>query len=259
MNRVKIAYGEQDEQFGHLYLPESPVAEPLPVIMIIHGGFWSGQYALNLGTQYATEFADAGFAAWNIEYRRVGAGGLWPETSADVAQALDAVGGVVQGHSPIPLDLGDVRVLGHSAGGHLAGWLASRRESSIRPSRVVLQAAVLDLAFGPAHGSVNPAVHAFLGASFEDDPDLYRSASPAHLLPTGVPVHCIHGSLDVQVPVSQSERYVAAATDAGDEAVLSVIDGEDHFAFLQPGSSCWNRSVTAATDRAAHQLECERR
>lgn len=248
MNRINIAYGEHPEQYGHLYLPETAVQEPLPVVVVIHGGFWSGRYALNLGTQYAVEFARAGFAAWNIEYRRVGAGGLWPEVNRDVVDAVDAVGGVVQQHSPFRLDLDDVRVVGHSAGGHLALWLAGQKDSKIRPSRVVSQAGVLDLTAGPSSGHINPAVQELLDVTYADAPQDYVAASPLHRLPIGIPVHCIHGALDVQVPVSQSERYVEAAVGAGDEARLTVVDGEDHFAFLQPGSECWKQSLSAVLD-----------
>ncbi|MDJ0394562.1 alpha/beta hydrolase [Rhodococcus sp. G-MC3] len=245
MNRIKIDYGEHPEQYGHLYLPESPVREPLPVVMVVHGGSWSGRYALTLGTQYAVEFARAGLAAWNIEYRRVGKGGVWPEVGSDVSAALQAVGSLVQQHSPIPFDTNDIRVIGHSAGGHLAVWMTGERQLPIRPSLVVSQAGVLDLAAGPASGHANPAVESLLDARYEDAPELYRAASPLHRLPTGVPVRCIHGAADVQVPVTHSERYVAAATAAGDVAGLSVIDGEDHFAFLAPGTECWKQSMAA--------------
>lgn len=248
MNRTLISYGDHPEQFGHLYLPEGDAAEPIPVVTVIHGGFWSGRYALNLGTQYAIEFARAGLAAWNIEYRRVGAGGLWPEISSDVESAMAAIGDVVQHRSRAALDLDDVRVVGHSAGGHLAVWLAGQKSSAVRPSRVVSQAGVLDLTVGPVNARVDPAVEALLGIRYEDDPDAFRAASPLHRLPTGIPVHCIHGALDVQVPLAHSERYVTAASEAGDEARLSVVAGEDHFAFLQPGSECWSRSVAAVVE-----------
>jgi acetyl esterase/lipase len=250
VNRVKIAYGAHPEQYGHLYVPESAEAQRLPVVVVIHGGFWSGQYALNLGTQYAIELARAGVVAWNIEYRRVGAGGSWPEMRADVLAAMDALAGIVQEQSSIAFDLNDVRVLGHSAGGHLAVWLAGERDAAVRPSLVVSQAGVLDLEVGPSTGHVNPAVQALLGSAYEDAPDLYRLASPIFRVPTGVPVRCVHGALDVQVPVSQSERYVAAAREAGDDAQSTVVSGEDHFAFLQPGTECWTRSLEAVLGRA---------
>lgn len=240
-----MAYGTHPEQFGHLYLPDSPVAERLPVVVIVHGGFWSGRYALNLGTQYAVEFARAGVAAWNIEYRRVGAGGTWPEIGSDVLAALNALGHVVQEHSQMQFDLDDVRVIGHSAGGHLAVWAAGEQASKIRPSRVVSQAGVMDLTVGPSNGRVSPALEELLGATWDDDPEVYRGASPINRLPIGIPVHCIHGGLDVQVPVSQSVKYVEAAVAAGDSAQSTVVDEEDHFAFLQPGSECWKRSIAA--------------
>lgn len=245
MNRIKIEYGNHPQQFGHLYLPENPVREPLPVVMVVHGGFWSGRYALNLGTQYAIEFARAGFAAWNIEYRRVGAGGTWPEISSDVLAATNAIGAVVQEHSPTPFDVHDIRIIGHSAGGHLAVWAAGQKDSAIRPSRVVSQAGVLDLTVGPSNGRVSPALEELLNVTYDDAPQVYRAASPMYRLPIGIPVHCIHGALDAQVPVSQSEKYVAAAGAARDEARLTVIDGEDHFAFLQPGTECWKQSIAA--------------
>lgn len=248
MERTKISYGEHEEQYGHLYLPERSAAEtgtPVPVVMIVHGGSWSGRYSSSLGTRYAVECARAGVAAWNIEYRRVGAGGLWPEVSNDVGAALDALIGIAAELDSISLDLTDIRVLGHSSGGHLAAWLAGRRGGALTPSLIVTQAGVLDLVTGPASGIVNPAVRALLDADYEDAPELYRSASPIHRIPTAIPMHCIHGSLDTLVPVSQSELYVAAASAAGDQAALTIVPGEDHVAFLETGSQSWQRSVTA--------------
>ncbi|OZC56810.1 lipase [Rhodococcus sp. 06-621-2] len=244
MKRTTIAYGDHPQQFGHLYLPEGDATEPLSVVVVIHGGFWSGQYALNLGTQYAVECARAGYAAWNIEYRRVGAGGLWPEISSDVASAVAAVATVVQDNSPRTLNLADVRLLGHSAGGHLAVWLAGERDVAIRPSRVVSQAGVLDLV---SRASYEP-IRALFDVDYDDAPQTYRAASPLHRVPTGIPVHCIHGAEDVQVSVSQSEEYAQAARAAGDHVTSVVVDGEDHFAFLQPGSRCWKHSFAAVVE-----------
>ncbi|MGA9871429.1 MAG: alpha/beta hydrolase [Rhodococcus sp. (in: high G+C Gram-positive bacteria)] len=245
MNRTKIAYGEHPEQFGHLYLPDVPSADTLSVALIVHGGSWSGDYALNMGTQYAIECARAGMAAWNIEYRRVGAGGTWPETSADVLAALQAVGTVVQAQSTVPLNTDDVRVLGHSAGGQLAVWLAGETDAPIRPSLVVAQAGVLDLVVGPEGGQPSPSVEALMGATYAEAPELYRSASPMHRGFTGVRVHCVHGDRDELVPLSHSTRYVDAATAAGDEAALTVVEGEGHFEFLQVGTGSWSASMAA--------------
>ncbi len=251
VNRVKVPYGDHPEQFGHLYLPDdihrqgAAADVPLPVVMIVHGGSWMAEYRLNMGTQYAVEFANAGFAAWNVEYRRVGAGGLWPETSADISAALQAVGDRVQQHSAVSLDVEDVRVLGHSAGGQLAVWLAGQADDTIRPSRVIAQAGVLDLVSGPENGRPNDSVDALMGTTFAAAPDVYRAASPLHRLPTGIDVHCIHGDQDDLVPLAGSRTYVDAARAAGDHAQLSVVEGEGHFEFLEPRSRSWNLSIDA--------------
>lgn len=249
--RIKIAYGDHAEQYGHLYLPAEPVDASTPLVVVIHGGFWSGQYGSNLGTRLARAIAGAGSVAWNIEYRRVGAGGHWPEMRSDVLAALDVVAGEVQHHAPTGTD--DVRVIGHSAGGHLAVWLGGNTGSTVRPSRIVSQAGVLDLVPRGASGRTNPAVEALLQVRYEDDPELYRSASPAARAPIGIPTICLHGSADVQVPVAQSERYVETARAAGDDVQLTIIPGEDHFAFLNPDSRCWSLSLDAVLGGSGEQ------
>jgi acetyl esterase/lipase len=216
--------------------------------MAIHGGFWSGQYSLILGTAFAVELARAGVAVWNIEYRRLGAGGGWPEMSADVKAAYDAIPGIVAEASEVEFDLTQVRLLGHSAGGHLAVWLAGEKDVFTRPERVVAQAAALDLASAAERGRRISYIEDLFGVPFESDPDLYRAASPQHRLPIGVPVVCVTGSDDMQVPAKVSARYVTAAQAAGDPAVLRVVEGEGHDAFLSPSTQSWRVSRELVLD-----------
>ncbi|WP_433605345.1 alpha/beta hydrolase family protein [Prescottella agglutinans] len=245
MPRTRIEYGPEPQQFGHFYAPENPAGEPVPVVMVIHGGYWSGQYHLNLGTSFSLELARSGVAVWNVEYRRIGAGGRWPEMSADVVAALEAIAGPVAAASPVPLDLDRVRVVGHSAGGQLAVWLAGRRDTTVRPELVVSQAGALDLASAAERGRRVSYIEDLFGIRFEDDPDLYRSASPQHRLPIGVPVVVLHGTEDVQVPAKVASRYRDAARAAGDPVDLQLIEGEDHFAFLDPNTRSWKLSREA--------------
>ncbi len=84
--------------------------------MVIHGGFWKAQYDLTLGEPLAADLVAQGWAALNVEYRRVGNGGGVPATLDDVRAAIDLVAG----------DYGTVVTLGHSAGGHLATWAGSQ-------------------------------------------------------------------------------------------------------------------------------------
>jgi len=119
---IRLAYGTGAFQFGDLRLPTGP--GPHPTVVLIHGGYWRSRYGLKLMTGLARDLAVRGYAAWNIEYRRVGnPGGGWPGTFLDVALATDYLREITTGYA---LDLQRVVPIGHSAGGHLALWLAGR-------------------------------------------------------------------------------------------------------------------------------------
>ncbi|HEX7559043.1 MAG TPA: alpha/beta hydrolase, partial [Usitatibacter sp.] len=91
---------------------------------MIHGGFWKAAYGLDLMDALSSAITGAGVATWNIEYRRVGEdGGGWPGTFRDVSGATNHLRAVAKTH---PLDLTRIAAIGHSAGGHLALWLAAR-------------------------------------------------------------------------------------------------------------------------------------
>ena len=228
-----VRYGDHPEQFAELTRPDG--AEPAPVAVVIHGGFWRAKWDLALGRPLADTLPSRGWAAWNIEYRRVGNGGGYPETLDDVAAAIDALADIA---TEARLDLDRVVTIGHSAGGHLAAWAATRQVPLVRVSGVVAQAGVLDLRQAAADRLGDGACEAFLEGLPATVPDRYVTASPIEHLPLGVPILCVHGRADDVVPVSQSERFVAAARAAGDDAELAVIDG-DHFVVIDPSSDAW--------------------
>jgi acetyl esterase/lipase len=190
----------------------------------------------------AASLAEHGWAAWTIEYRRVGNGGGSPETMDDVAVAIDAVA-----EQDLPTDR--VIAIGHSAGGHLAAWAASRGRHDRWPVRVALtgvvaQAGVLDLRSAYDEHLGDGAVEAFLGhpPGPDDDP-----VDPMRQIPLDVPVHCVHGVADDTVPVSQSRSYVAAATAAGARAELTEVEG-DHFVVIEAGTVVWRRTLEIIED-----------
>jgi len=153
-----VRYGSHPSQYGVLSLPDGP--GPWPVVVVIHGGFWRTAYGADLASDLATDLVRHGFAAWNLEYRRVGddpdrGGGGWPATCVDVAAAVDLLAVTGQSLAAGRLDLSRVVAIGHSAGGQLAGWLAGRGSlpadapgaSPVVPlTGFVSQAGVLDLA-----------------------------------------------------------------------------------------------------------------
>jgi acetyl esterase/lipase len=196
-----------------------------------------------------------GWAVWNVDYRGVGAGGGWPATLQDVAAAVDLLADV---GPDAGVSLDRVAVVGHSAGGHLALWTAARHRlpggvpgarPRIRPSAVVAQAAVTDLA-AAARGRIgDDAVRGLLGAGPDDDPELYALTSPVELLPLGVPLLLVTGDADDRVPPEQSASAARAARAAGDEVTLAVVPGEGHSEHLDPSSGVWSVAAAWLDDR----------
>ncbi len=231
----RITYGDDPSQFGDLYLPDG---DPRGVVVVIHGGFWLDQFDYTLGSPLAASLAAAGWAAWNLEYRRVGSGGGDPATFDDIAAGIDHL-------AELDVDTSTVVTLGHSAGGHLAAWAASRGRfdqwaGGVDVTHVISQAGVLDLVAGDADGLGSGAVANFLGHTpGPDDAPL----DPMQQVPLDQPVWCIHGTVDANVPIGQSEAYVAAATAAGAQAELVTIDGGDHFVLIDPSSDAWSQTL----------------
>jgi acetyl esterase/lipase len=221
-----IRYGEDPSQLVELSMPRGT---PRGVVVVVHGGFWKAAYDLTLGQPLAAYLVGRGWAALNIEYRRVGNGGGVPETLDDVRAAIATLDGT-------DLDLSTLVTLGHSAGGHLATW-AGRAVDTV--THVVAQAGVLDLVAADRDGLGGGAVRAFLGhPAGPADAD----ADPRQQLPLDVPVWCVHARDDDTVPFSQSEEYVAAATAAGARAELVEVAG-GHFGLIDEDSEAWRRIV----------------
>jgi len=213
-------YGDDPSQYGVLY-GEGPVA------VLIHGGFWRDRYDLTLMDRLAEDLAGRGWAAWNIEYRRLGNGGGVPATLDDVSAAIDHLATFDQ------VDRSRVVTIGHSAGGHLAAWAATRENPRVAVTGVVSQAGVLDVRrAAELHLSDDVAVEFMAGHS-------WSVASPIERLPLGVPALLTHGGRDDIVPVEISERFARASG-----ASLVVEPGEDHFGHLDPANPLW-KAVTA--------------
>jgi acetyl esterase/lipase len=247
---LRLAYDAGEFQFGELYLPVGP--GPYPAAILIHGGYWRARYGLDLMNGLGEDLAGRGIAAWNIEYRRVGnPGGGWPGTFLDVARAADYLREIATSYE---LDLGRVVSIGHSAGGHLALWLAARRRipasSALSPRNEPLAlagaislAGVLDLALAYQLHLSNDAVVELLGAPPTEAPERYAEASPAALLPLGLPQVLIHGTEDENVPIQVSREYANAARAAGDPIDFFEPAGVDHFDVITAGTEVWALTV----------------
>ena len=241
---TRHAYGSDPNQFGELYRPARP--PKAGTVVIIHGGFWRAQYDLSLGRPVAADLAQRGYTVWNLEYRRVRAGGGWPGTFEDVAAGIDVL-------ADLDVDTEHVCAIGHSAGGQLAAWAVARQQLPLgapgaQPrvivTAAVAQAGVLDLATAAKDAVGASAVPDLLGGAPDAVPDRYRLADPIGLLPVPAAVLCVHAPGDDTVPFAQSTAYVGAAQRAGSRVTLSPVDG-DHYTVIDPQSPAWGIVVTA--------------
>jgi acetyl esterase/lipase len=248
-----IRYGTDASQFGELSLPAG--AGRVPVVVVVHGGYWRSSYGLELGRPLAADLASHGVTAWNIEYRRIGIGGGWPGTFNDVAAAMDSLTGKVNEEADGRLDLARVVVVGHSAGGHIAGWLAGRHRLTagqlgaspkVRPVGYVAQAGVLDLVQAYQQRLGDGAVEALMGGSPTQYPERYAVGSPYALLPFGVRGTLVHGLDDDTVPIDQSDRFALRAKETGDMVTEIRLPGVDHFDLIDPTTAAWAACRTAA-------------
>jgi acetyl esterase/lipase len=250
----RIHYGSEPLQFGDLRLPPTKPGQLLPVAVMIHGGWWQSTYDLEYFGHVCAALKAVGVATWSLEYRRVGnAGGGWPGTMQDVAAGFDHLAVLAKTY---PLNLRRVVAAGHSAGGHLAFWLAGRHHippSSVlhNPQPIVPLVAVVGLAAAVdlrlvvdlgglvRFTSGKPSVVSLMGGLPNEVEERYKAANPGDLLPLGVPQVLLQGSDDNQIPPSLPDRWADNARRQGDQVTVTTIPGADHFDVVDPESKAW--------------------
>jgi acetyl esterase/lipase len=249
---LSAAWGDHPDAFGEWYLPTG--SGPHPVVVLVHGGCWRSIASVDYVSHLGRAFADWGWATWVPEFRRVDQeDGAWPAILEDVGAAVDYLR---EAPESLELDLRTVAVAGHSSGGHLALWLASRHrlpDDGPTPSRgdaplpihgVVSLAGIADLEDFDRRGgggcgadAVDGLLGRLDGGNGDGDPgvaDRMEWASPLGRLPMGVPQLVIMGGLDRTVPAAHGEAWVNAAVAAGDAARLLIPPRAGHFELVAP-------------------------
>jgi acetyl esterase/lipase len=247
----RVAYGSDAFQYGDLRLPDT--GGPWPILVLVHGGYYRARYGLDYMGHAAAALTARGVATWNIEYRRLGnPGGGWPATLLDVGDAVDCLRELAPRFG---LDPTRVFVLGHSAGGQLALWVAGRhRISRNSPLHVanplatvgaISLAGVCDLREAWRLRLSDGVVGQLMGGTPDEYPERYAAASPVELLPLGTPQVLVHGTADTDVPYALSRDHAATAHAAGDLVELIALNGVGHFEPVDPTTEAWCSVVDA--------------
>lgn len=245
---IRMRYGPARGQRADLWLPAPPpaqlIARPagagVPVVVLLHGGFWAWPYTKVLMTGLARDVRARGWAAWNVEYRRLGrlgGDGGYPATFDDVAAAVDHLARLPEAIGD-RLDLTRVVLCGHSAGGTLALWAAGQTGGAVAIRGAIGLAPVADLAEAERRGIGGAAIARLLGGRAKERPERYAACSPAERGPCPVPVVLVHGRKDATVPVGMSEEHVARQQQAGGDAELVVVDAT-HRSLLRHRGPGW--------------------
>lgn len=230
-------YGDDRETVAELRVPDGP--GPHPVVVLIHGGGWKALWGKDLMVPMAVDLTRRGIASWNIEFRRLGNGGGWPQTFDDVAAAVDALAEIEDANT---LDLARVCLLGHSSGAQLALWAAARTDARVRAAYVVSLSGMVDLVEAEHRGLIGGenVTARLLGGGASEVPERYAEASPLARLPLGVRQLLLQG-LDDYIPdlADANRKYVEAARAAGDEVELVELEGVDHLQPIEPNTRAW--------------------
>lgn len=255
----RLDYGDSPEQFADLRLPpttdlvdsahirsgstkQTEGAEPFPLVVTVHGGFWRHQWTRDTIELAALDLSERGMATANVEYRRVGPAGGGGGGSASIADVADAVTAALA--HPV-VDPRRWAVLGHSAGAQLALAAVPRVVAAGLPAPAVAVSlgGVLDLPAAIAEGLGGGAAAAYAGSVPP------ASLSPAAMVPLGVPLLVAHGRADEEVPTAQASSFAQAAKAAGDQVEI-VWGDHGHYDWLEPAETAW----VAVVDRVQRAL-----
>jgi len=253
-----IQWGPGATDVADLWLPDG--AGLHPVVLMVHGGCWQKSVADRTLMNWAAEdLRRQGMAVWNIEYRGVDEeGGGYPGTFLDVAHAADALRDQAATYN---LDLNRVVAFGHSAGGHLAAWIAARHklpanspmrmDNPLKLVGVINSGGLADLkASRPvtSRSCLAEIYDQLVGDISSTRAEVLSDTSPAEMLPLRVRQVSFNGHDDSIAPPVLGEGYTRRAKAAGDRADVVVVLNTGHVELVSPGTEVWDLETATMKD-----------
>lgn len=247
---ARIAYGEGELQFSEAWIPAGE--GPHPTVLMIHGGCWQTAIAeRDIMDWIAGDLRDRGIAVWNVEYRGVDRGGGYPGTYEDVLAAAESL---MRSADRFALDTSSIVAVGHSAGGHLALWLAARQGASdseeltsptpLPIATVISQGGLPDLRSserrtGHACGTEAPRLMAGGRYDLTSPPEM-PAGSARQIL--------VNAERDRIAPPEYAAAYREAMAARGVAVELVTVPGEGHVELVAPGTASWARQAELIED-----------
>jgi len=244
-----IKWGAGATDVADLWLPDG--AGPHPVVLMVHGGCWQKSIADHTLMNWAAEdLRKQGLAVWNIEYRGVDEpGGGYPGTFLDVAHAADALRDQATKYN---VKTDKIAAFGHSAGGHLALWLAARpklpasspmrMDNPLKITSVVNSGGLADLKASARVTDPNCLARIMDKLTGGLDPNrsnVFSDTSPVEMLPLGVRQVSVNGHRDQIAPPVLGEDYTRKAKATGDNAEVVVVLNTAHVELVSPGTEAF--------------------
>ena len=225
--------GDKELQLD-IALPEGK--GPFPAVLCVHGGAW--RFGQRQDCDVLIErLAKRGFVAATVSYRLL-PDAKFPEPLVDCKTAVRFLRANAEKYR---IDKDRIGAVGFSAGAHLVGLLGTTAKTagfegdeypcqSSAVQAVVSYFGPTDLTlYGNDESAQTSTFSPLLGASYKDKPDLYRKASPiAYVSKDSPPFLFLHGTKDWLVPIEHSRRMCKKLKEAGVEADLIEVEGEQH-------------------------------
>ena len=227
-----VSYGTDAAQKMDVYLPANRTVAGTKVMIMIHGGGWTGGDKADFAP-----FTDTmkrrlpDYAIFNINYRlSTGTANLFPTQENDVKAALQFIYSKASEYL-----VSDKYVLiGASAGAHLSMLQGYKYTLPVKPKAIVSffgPSDLTDMYNNPTGG--NPLISLILvqaiGKTPLQDPALYISSSPVSFInSTSPPTILLHGGADPLVSPSQSVAVKNKLTTAGVVNQYILYPGKGH-------------------------------
>lgn len=199
---------------------------PFPAVVMIHGGGWEGRSREDMD-DISKEVAERGYVVLNMSYRFAP---QWhfPAQLQDVQQAVLWLRAHAAEHNILKTRIG---TWGYSAGAHLAalaGVTGPDDKYYVEGSRVqavVAGGTPVDLRYYKKGDLTN----GLTGVSYDDNPGLWRDASPIALVTKDdPPMFLYHGTFDFTVGLNNAEAMYEALNTNGVPAELYLMRGLEH-------------------------------